>query len=352
MPVPPANSSFDDVVGPGRPGQTGVLTSAILGAFAKGVPTRTGRTLRLPYQDDDYNQQTLVVELDESGGASGQTGQSRAQYVRLYKRATAAPATSELTTADWDGDGWAVRPTGWYALISDVPTLANSVLYEAESLASYDGSNWSLSAWSITARNAFNTRYSDSLAGTSPYTTYQSSAAAYDIRDAVTGAWRNQWIPIAQNTPAWQTMATLDLASITTNAAALLTVPNGLNIYNINELLFAVHVRTAGSVADAFFSQAVYRPSVNGIALIDMTPPGGTPSGAAQNVLVESDNGEMFVAPTQRAARAFGAGSTVGFSCKLGFRRRPTGHYGDVEAITIHSWGSYNQHGTFRVFWR
>ena len=115
-----------------------------------------------------------------------------------------SPPVSELTTAAWGTGAWTTLPTGWVALPSDDTRGTGEVLYEAITLATPDGSGgYTLGTWTVRSKDGFDVRWSDSLAGTNPYSTYASTAKAWDSRDPITGAWKDEWVPLG-GSEGWQ----------------------------------------------------------------------------------------------------------------------------------------------------
>ena len=359
MPEPAPSSYENDIKGvrPGLVGVVGYLASGPNRAFLGELVNRFdvavvngNQQFTITYQNDNSQVLTRVVTVPMVG-AGQQVDARSARYVYLYKYAAALPNVSELAGAVWGTGAWTTRPAGWVALPSDAARGAGEALYEALTLATPDGSGgYALDTWTIRSKDGFDVRWSDSLAGTNPYSTFSNSAKAWDQRDPITGAWRDEWIPLG-GSDGWQNLFDVDLSALTQTAYQSITLATtGLRAYQVNEFLASVQLNDNHGAAQ-FIQQAVFRPQVAGVAQVDMTTPGAAPTSGSNGLIVYADNDEMRFHPGVAALPAVSSGAIDRFGMKFGLVRPAHGHYDQINGVTAH-FAATGQNGRARLYWR
>ena len=185
---------------------------------------------RIEYAASALNRVRVQELRGAAGGAGGVGGQSGGTAFRpiiqraLWRRAAVQPAVSGLAAAAFDGvsghTGFTTVPAGWHEL----PQHAGGslALWKASAYWTWNGSAYAASAWGVEEATAFNVEYSDSLAGTLPYTVPRAASVAYRRRDPVTMNW-GAWLPLYNAQVRWTELGRFDLYRSNANTPSVVT---------------------------------------------------------------------------------------------------------------------------------
>ena len=278
-----------------------------------------------------------------SGGVGGQAGGSRQVAVYVWRRAASAP--SAPAGGVWDDGGWTTLPAGWYAAAGAVPPASGQALYRAAGRAQYSGGAWTVGDWTVEATAQFNTRYSDSLNGASPYSDARATSVAFNTRLPDGSGWSSEWIPLAA-LPAWTYLGEITLDTSNTGSAKIITFPAPVDLYELSDLRFEVSLwGTAGSLIQ-FASTADVGASFFGIEDHNRAAASPLHNNSILSVVLESDDGLRIMA---------GAGTSLPTSTetaglKAYFRRHSaSSSYGEVGSLYVYEFSRTTMRGYMRL---
>ena len=273
-------------------------------------------------------------------GVGGQTGTSNEVVVFVWRRAATTPAAP--TTGVWD-NGWTTVPTDWYASPGEVPSAVGQTLYKATGKATLSGSTYNLSDWTVESTAAFNTRYSDSLDGASPYSDARATSVAFNTR-LDNGAWSSIWIPLG-TVPEWMLLGEATLDTTSTSTSKVITFPVPFNLNNMRDLRFELSLwQSTGQLID-FASSKDISPTMFGVEnhnLVSSSPH----TNSILSVVLESDDGLRVMAGSGTSLPTGGETAAV----KGYFRRHSaSSSYGEVGSFRIYEFGRTGMRGYLRL---
>lgn len=218
-----------------------------------------GRKLEVgPITPHSFGQHTVRMETVD--GSTGQAGTTREVVVYLWRRSSSSPSAPSGGT--WDDGSWTSVPTGWYSTPGDVPASADT-LYRASGAASESDGSWSVSGWEIVTAEQFNTRYSNSLNGASPYFAATTSSVAFNSR-LPNGQWSSIWVPLT-TIPGWQAIGSTDITVTSRSQSKVVGFGAPINLANVNDIRIDVTVYHSDGTTVGSVGTAIIHPNTLGI---------------------------------------------------------------------------------------